>query len=693
MDNSQILAIVGDQLSQAQTYTDLQTPLDYYLGNPNGKEVEGRSQVTSTDVADAIEWIMPQVMKAFTQSNEVVIFDPVGPEDEDQSELESRYVYDVLMKENDGFILLHQFVKDALLQKNGILKVYYDDTSCVEVLSFTGLTEHQLASALSSAGVEVIGYTQDPITGLFDVRLKFTRSTGKVKIESVPLENFYYTPNHNSISLDDAKFTAYLKTCTVSDLIEEGFDRAIIEDLQTSTYADDQSAFRFELQGESSFDPENTIDPSMRMVNVAECYLKIDLDGDGISEYCIVTVAGDITPTHVLHVEAINYCPWVATTAILMSHKFLGMSIYDRLKQIQDQKTALVRNLLDNIYLQNNQRTGVVDSQVNIDDLLVSRPGGIVRMKRPDAIVPLVTPQLSPESFTMLEYLDSVRAGRIGVAPEGEVTPQRVGENVGSQGVGMLLTAKEELVGLIVRVIAETGLKQLCCKIRDLLIRHVDAVQNYKFRGEWVIVNPADWRQRTYTTVRVGTGTGNHARKIQTLQIILQLQKEILQLPGQALVIPQKVYAALDDFIRFSELNGAAKYFVDPTSQDGQQLDQMMKQQAKQQEDFQKQLNAQMVDAQVKLSIAELQKNQVAMQNNTLKAQLEQLKQQLDLARSDAEAAHKDADRLLKKYDIDTKAALELTKIEATSKQQEEQNAIANREALSGDDSDETEED
>ena len=121
MEERTILRIIANEMSNADVAYDYKTPLDYYLGNPDGKEVEGRSTVVSTDVADAVEWILPQIMRSFTQNNEVVIFDPLGPEDEFQAELESQYVYDVVMKENDGFIILHQFVKDALLQNNGII--------------------------------------------------------------------------------------------------------------------------------------------------------------------------------------------------------------------------------------------------------------------------------------------------------------------------------------------------------------------------------------------------------------------------------------------------------------------------------------------------------------------------------------------------------------------------------------------
>ena len=682
METREILSVIANELNDSQSFIDYEKPLDYYLGNPDGREVEGRSSVVSTDVADAIEWIMPQVMKSFTQNNEIVIFDPVSPEDELQAELESQFVYDILMKDNDGFIVIHQFVKDALLQNNGIIKVFYERNDKTTVEAFSGITEQQLIAAVQSPNVEVLGYEQTP-DGLANVSIAIKTTDGRVVVSSVPPEQFRVNSDHDSINLESARFTAHVFRKTVSDLIKDGFDPDLIESIGADT-GSNPSDYRFSAQNESVVFENASLDPSMRLLDMAECFLQIDINGDGIAEYCKITVAGYDHPSDILSIEEMPYSPWVSTTGILMSHKFRGLSIYDRLVQIQDQKTSLLRNTLDNIYLQNNQRNAVVEGQVNLDDLLLSRPGGVIRVKRTDAIVPLVTPAVGQDAFTMMQYLDSVRAGRVGVAPEGEVTPQRIGERVGSEGVAQLLSAKEELVGLIIRVIAETGIKPLCCKIRDICVRHIDAVQNYKLRGTWLQTNPALWGNRNKTTVRVGTGTGNRAKQIATLTQIMQIQATIQQVPGQTLVNPVKIYATLDDYCKFSELIGASKYFVDPSSEEGQMAAQQSAQQAQMEQQKQEQAYMALLQAQVQLSQAELQKAQAQQDNVALKGQIEQLKSQLENAKNLAEAAGADADRSLKKYEIDTKAAIELTKIETTAKTQEEANAMQNREALNG---------
>lgn len=678
LEERDVLAIISNELSLADQSIDFETPLNYYLGNPNGREIEGRSSVISTDVADAIEWIMPQIIKALTQTNEVVIFDPLGPGDELQAELESKYVYDVIMKENPGFIIIQEFVKDALLQNYGVIKVYYEDETQYTVQEFSGLVEEQVIVTTQAPNVEVLEYEQEEDMS-FALKIRIATPGGRIVMEAIPPEQFRWNADHASVSLEGARFLAHVTNKTASDLIKEGFDKDIIERIGSGT-RNNLSDYRFAAQNETMVYPDQSQDYSLRLLEIAECYMQLDINGDGIAEFVKITVAGaDIgTPTDILSMDEIDYNPFIGTTGILMPHKFRGLSIYDRLRQIQDQKTALLRSILDNVYLQNNGRTVAVEGQVNMDDLLVSRPGGVVRAKRIDAVSPLATPQLSPEAYNMMSYLDGVRAGRVGVAPEGEATPQKIGARVGSEGVERLLTAKEELVGLIVRMIAETGIKPLCNKIRDLCTQHVDAVQDYQFRGTWVKTNPAQWPNRRRMTVRVGTGTGDHDRQLAALTTVLSIQEKLQGIPGQAMVTPQTVYAALDDYAKFSQLNGANRYFLDPNSPMGQQNAQMVQQQSAQQAQQSQQENMALLQAQVDTAQAQVKMAQAQQDNVTLKAQIENLKLQNTDLKTRLEAINKDEDRKLRKYEIDERTAMELTRLEVEANSQENENFNSN---------------
>lgn len=648
LTDDDIMTICTNELSNANVTssspTFLRNPMAYYLGLPNGTEIEGRSTLMSLDVADAIEWIIPQIMKAFTQNNEVVIFDAVNPGDEKQAELESQYVYDVLMKKNNGFILIHQFVKDALLQRNGVLKVYYEDTEEIHTEDYTGLIEVQLQMLVADPRIEIVKMTANsefdennqPVN-TYDVKIKITDIHKKICIDPVPLEQFRVNSQHNSIDLTNARFTAHIITKSASDLIEEGFDREKIDLLPATDLI--RSAYRFYMQNEPTLVPATfPNDPSSKLIEIGECYLKCDRNGDGVAERLKVTTGGVQPATVILEIDEIDDSPWISCTAILMSHKFQGMSIYDRLKQIQDNKTALIRNVMDNIYLQNNQRNVILEGQVNIDDLLVSRPGGIIRTKSANAIMPLVTPPVGQMGMDMMNYLDSVRAGRVGVSPEGQVNPENIGDRVGSEGIQAVMSAKEELVGLIVRVICETGIKPLMCKIRDLAMKHFDAVEDYKFRGEWVKVNPSTWMPRDQCTVRVGTGSGDHRAQLAAIQGISAIQEKLQAMPGQALTNPAKMYATLDDMCKFSGLNGASRYFIDPSSPEGQQATQQAQQQAQQGQQKQDQLQMAQVQMQQQLAQAATTSAQAEQANVALKGQVELAKHQREMDKMSSDA-------------------------------------------------------
>lgn len=648
-DDEQILSIISRELDasvggdKCSIESNRKNAMSTYLGD-KGEVVEGRSSVVSTDVADAIEWIMPEVVKAFTQNNEVVTFDPISAEDKRQAEIESRYVYDTLMKDNNGFIAIHTFVKDALLQKNGFIKVFYEDNTEVAKEAYTGLTEPELMMLQADPEIEITGYTetvfeddQNQIT-TYDVNCLRRRFDGKVTVIPVAPEDFRINKMHNSVDLSTARFCAHTMMKTRSDLLEDGFDKKIIDDLPTeSDEESSRSNYRFDMMGESTSSNFDSGDKSQTLYEVSECYIRMDIDGDGIAEHCKITVAGLDNPTHVLEVEEVDSWPFISATAILMSHKLFGLSIYDRLKEIQEQKTALWRNILDNMYLQNNQRTIVQENMVNLDDLLVSRPGGIIRAKNINAVAPYTTPALGAEAYRMMDYLDQVRAGRAGVSPEGSISDTAMGDSVGSQGLERLLSQKEELVGLMIRVFAETGIKPLCSRIRDLLIKHRDVIDNYEFRGEWVEVNPSTWKARTKSTVRVGTGSGNRKEQAAAIMQVIGFQEKVLQNPNQALVTEQQVFSALNDFAKFSGMPGAGAYFLDPSSPEGQQNKQQVDQSSKaaqEQELKEKQLLAQ---TQEKVAQAETIKATAAQQSVELKAQLEYQKQMHDLEKSQME--------------------------------------------------------
>lgn len=633
-DDDQVLAIIAAELNLStggpgdSIEANRQEAYKAYLGD-KGETKEGRSSIVSTDIADAIEWILPEVMKSFTQNNEVVTFDPVGSKDIKQAELESRFVYDVLMKDNNGFLTLYTFFKDALMQKNGFVKMFYEKDNRVSFESFTGINDIELHLLLAETDVtlaEQSTYEMDGIN-IHDVKIKRTKISGSIKVLPVAPENFRVYSRHNSVDLKTVRFCGDYTLKTKSELIEDGYDEDLIDSCESASGTENSERYyRWGMQGEGVgfYD-----DPESKLYELFECYIRLDMNNDGIAELLKITTIGYDKPSVILDIEEVDQNPYISATAIIMSHKMFGLSVYDRLKEIQAAKTALWRNILDNIYLQNNQRTVVVENMVNLDDLLVSRPGGIIRAKTQNAVSPMPTTALSSDVYNMMDYFDTVRAGRTGVSPDGSVSDSAMGDAVGSEGLEKLLSQKEELVGLMIRVFAETGVKPICIRIRDLLIMHRDTVEEYEFRGDWEKVQPSRWGARSRTTIRVGTGSGNRKEQASALANILAFQEKIMANPGQSLVKENNVFAALNDFVKASGMPGAAPYFLDPVSPEGQEHKQQVDASSQKQQEADLKERQMLADTQEKIANAEQGKAQAAMMAVQVKAENERLKNEL----------------------------------------------------------------
>ena len=149
------LGYIGSEITSQR-----QKSLEYYFGEPFGNEQEGRSQVVSTDVSDVIESILPTLLRTFAASDEVVKCDPVSAEDEEIAKQATDYLNYVFNKDNDGFITLYTLFKDALIQKNGIAKIYWNNTSKREQETYERLSDDEYAMLIDEDGVEIKEHTE-----------------------------------------------------------------------------------------------------------------------------------------------------------------------------------------------------------------------------------------------------------------------------------------------------------------------------------------------------------------------------------------------------------------------------------------------------------------------------------------------------------------------------------------------------
>ncbi len=582
MDDIEFQGIVRNEIEQALGHYDTEysqdriDAMDYYLGEPFGNEQPDRSQVVSTEVSDTIEHIMPSLMRIFTQSEEYVGFAPHGPEDVAVAEQASDYCNWVINNDNRGFEIMHNWFKDALILKNGVVKFYWDEKTDIETEEYADLNDEELTIILADPEVEIVEQDErtlgeDMITPdgmvipapvLYDIKVKRTKTDGKVCIENVPPEEFLITSRAKS--LEDADFVAHRSSMSVSDLVQMGYSRDEIEkyagvsDVETS----EERTSRFEdLEGGAPYD---SLDPTMRDVLVTECYIRSDYDGDGVAEFRRVLTVGN--GYHVLENEECDQIPFAILSPILMPHRAIGRSVAELVMDVQLIKSTLMRQLLDNIYNTNNARVVAVEGQVNLDDLLTNRPGGIVRTRTAGAVQPLQVPEVSSSVFPALNYMDSVREQRTGISKQSMGLDADALQSTTATAVAAMQAASQGKIEMIARVFAETGVRALFRGILHLVTKYQNKEKIIRLRNNFVTMDPRQWDNMYDVQINVGLGTGQREQQLATLFQIAAKQEGIMATmgPNNPIVTPIQYRNTLSKIAELSGFKDASEFFQDP---------------------------------------------------------------------------------------------------------------------------------
>jgi len=690
LTDTELRALLDEEIRGAVGYNSSElsnqrkAALDAYHGEPYGNEVEGRSAYVSRDVADTIEWIMPSIMRIFTGGDTIVRFEPQGPEDEKAAQQATDYVNHVFQRQNDGFLALYTWFKDALLSKNGFLKVYWEKYTEYKTESYENLTDDEFAMLLQDPEVEPVEHTEDvavdTLSGVAErthsVKLRRKTENGKCCVLPVPPEEVLVN-RYPVAPLKRNRFICHRRRVTVSEIVEMGL-MSKEEAASLPSYEDDD--FNEERISRYAFDEtdegDNPTSESSRYVWLAEAYMKVDVDGDGVAELRKITMAGD----RVIENEEVDSIPFVTITPIILPHKLYGMSIADLVMDLQLLKSTVFRQILDNMYLANNGRYMALDGMVNIDDLLTSRPGGIVRVKTFDAVKPMQPPLLGAPAFNLLEYIDVIKENRTGVTRYNQgIDADSL--NKTATGINQIMSAAQARVELIARVFAETGVKDLFYAILERVQKHQDHAKVIRLRNEWVPMDPREWTSKFDLTVTVGLGTGSKDMQIQALMQTIQFQMMALQ-GGLPIVQPVNIYNTATKLLEAQNIKGHELFFTHPEDVPPQQPQpdpKMIEVQAKMQADQAKlQIQAQKaeVGAQQKQEkfVHQAQMDQARMQLEREKAEF-----QAQMERDKAVAEHqRELDRLeMEKVKLQLEIELERAKA-AAGMQLEREKAAAN---------------
>lgn len=650
-DDNKLKSILESEIDDAIGYLETETTderqqaLEYYLGEPYGNEVEGKSQIITREVAEVVDGALPQLMRVFTSSNDAVVFEPVNDGDEETAEQATKYVNHIFYKDNNGFEIMHDWFKDAVLQKVGVVKAYWEDKTDVTKEEYYGLNDDELAMIMQDEEVEIVEQEStivqeaqlDPMTGLevlpalstHDIKVKRSVDKGKVVVENVPPEEFLISKRARTIA--DSPFVAHRKMVTKSDLIAMGYDEDVVMDLPTGDALEfsPERIARY-TRGEQPTDMDSD-DNAMQLVEYYECYIKTDYDEDGIAEMRRVCYAGH----DILHNEECDYVPFHSICPIPIPHKFYGHSLADRAMDLQLIKSTITRQMLDNLYLTNNYRVGAVEGQVNLDDLLTSTAGGVVRMKNPSAIVPMTVQSNAAQSFPMLQYLDEIQAKRSGVSDAQQGLNPDVLQNVTATAVNAMTSASQGKIELIARIFADTGVSSLFKGILQLVCKYQQKARIIRLNNKYVPFDPREWNSEYNISVNVGLGTGSKQEQLATMQMILDKQEQLLTTYGLSnpLVNLKQYRDTLAKFVNMAGFKDDSQFLMEVTEEQSQMLAQQQAQQGAQ--------NPQ-VQAAEQLAQVEREKAQLKAQTDAAKIQLDREQMQVENARKALELQQKE---------------------------------------------------
>lgn len=572
LTDDEILALVEAEYDSAESWSDelsdeRERALDYYYGKPLGNEQAGHSQVVSTDVADCIEWMMPGLVRTFAGSDDLIEFVPAGRE-ERNAKVATKLAHHVFFVENDGFRLVHDSIKDGLLSKTGALKWYWTERKLPIDRDYDGLSEMELAVLFQSlAGdgdegdIQIIGQEaeQHPDGSVtYNVRVRMMREWGQVEIDTIPPDELRI-PRGAKVIDDSTRYVGHeIRTKTRSDLVAEGVDIATAMDLpKIETDWNTDSSARFNGWTDGDAPPQNKM---MEVVEYCEHYVLADIDGDGIAERRLICTSGD----KILKNEVLSGLPISVWSPVRVPHSAVGRSIADRIMDIQRIQTALLRGTLDNIYNVNaGGRYQVVNGEVNLDDLLTMRPGGIVRTKSQGAMTPLPVEYIGDKTMQVMQMVRTMREERTGVNKH---TQGLNAETLHQTATGAMAVMQQgqELEELIARLYCEFCLKRCFAGILDLTARYQDEEKQIRVAGEVLEIDPSQFAEQFSMRVKVGVGNIRKTDRIQALMALKDMQAQALG-AGMPFVNVENVYNTAVDLAEVAGLL-PSRYWTDPAT-------------------------------------------------------------------------------------------------------------------------------
>ena len=648
---------VGRYFHQASGYhqgeigTRARESWEYYYGHLPEPITVGSSKWVDSTVRDAVNGVLQELSSVFTMGEDAVRFSPMYSGDANAARAATKLVNQILLRDNDGYIVLHDFFKEALIVRNSFIKCYWGEDKHMYHEEVEKMTKEEFdlyMSQILEDGTLIEGDFEEEFEdeeqekagqgGLISGCFTYEKDHAGVKVEHVPIEFMMIDPSARSI--EDANYVGERSRRTKEELIEMGFDKDVVAQIFPSS--SDVEAGVIANSRINNLSPVNVSDVIMvgdersDRLWLHENYIKTSVLNEEHAEVLqVFTIHGQV-----IEVNKVDKIPYITGTPFPIPGFIWGESVTDVTRDIQDLKTVLIRGYIDNIQNANFRRYIGVKGAFDPRTLLNNRPGAVVEVQQMGAIQPFEHHQLPAGVDALLGYVDQMKEERTGVSRMSQGLDPAVFKNDNAFAtVNLMLTQAQNKMRMICRNFAHRTMIPLMNEIYELVRRNHDGKIGVETATGWVDLTPKLMPPRNRLVVATAIGDSERKERATNLQAALMMMTQVPQM--QQFLQPQNAYFAATQFMESMGIYDVEN-FLTP-------LDQIPPPPPNPAEELQ----MQMLQEQLKSLQVQTQKVLADVQDSRMKAEFEQMKaaDDMDLRRQESSSkVDKESDEMQIKY-------------------------------------------
>lgn len=542
---------------------------NYYDMGPMGNEVDGESQVISSDVFDLVEADMPSLVRVFLGANEIMKFTPINtsPQEVKIAEEKTKYINQLVRNQSTSYKTIFDWLKGAEIYKYSAVHFGFEEEEKVKIVEYTGVSDDEMAvikielqlQEQEGATVTFKEIKRDTKDKFHDFTATIKKTIGKYFVRYIDPENFVISKG--AASEEDAQIIGHDEIITKSDLVSMGYDPEFVQNLN-STSSSDSTNEQDRQRDQGGVQDSNSNHWTGELIKLETRFVKVDRDGDGIAERLKILTVGP----ELLEADPYEIAPYSVLVSVIMPGQLIGKSRAEIVMETQDIKTTLLRQTMMNMYQVNSARMGI-NENVNMDDALTQRIGGLVRNKGEtnpmNNMTPIPTPFIGDKALAVVQYVDSARAQRTGSLMANQaLDTDKLGKETAARFNGVE-DASQAKVELVARGHGETGFRTLFTGMLWTVTHFQKDKTEIMVLGKPLTVDPRRWLSDQPIVCNVGLAAGDDATILQNMGSLLNITERLLA-TGSSVSDQKKAYNILSRITKAMNQPDVSEFFNDP---------------------------------------------------------------------------------------------------------------------------------